>query len=83
VARVVKGVAMAVLISVSVVALWYGIVYLLFGRPLMRVLGLVLLVGGFRAIIWSFDMMWGRPPAFSKEPWNRPWEDDARRPPGA
>jgi hypothetical protein len=79
---ILKGVGMFLLISVSVVVLWYGMVHTLFGRPWMRLAGLAMVVGSFRAIILAFDLMWGRPPAFSKRPWERPW-DDPRRPPGA
>jgi len=74
-----KGVGLFLLISVSVVALWFGMVHMLFGRPWMRLVGLTLVVVSFRAIILAFDLMWGRPPSFSK----RPWEETPRRPPGA
>jgi len=77
-----KGIAMFVLIVGSIILLWFGMVQTLFGRPWMRLVGLAMLVGGFRAMILAFDLMWGRPPAFSKRPWERPWEDENRHPPG-
>ena len=78
---VLKGVAMFVLILGSLIILWFGMVQMLFGKPWMRLGGLAMVVGGFRAIIFAFDLMWGRPPSFSKEPWDRPWEESPRRPP--
>ena len=69
---VAKAVGMAVLIGGGLIVLWYGMVYLLFGRPWMRLAGLAMAVAAFRGIILAFDLMWGRPPAFSKRPWDRP-----------
>ena len=77
-----KGCAMFILIMGSVIVLWFGMAQMLFGRPWMRLGGLAMFVGGFRGVILAFDLMWGRPPAFSKEPWDRPWERETRRPPG-
>jgi hypothetical protein len=77
-----KGIGLTVLMGASTFALWYGAVHLLLGRPWWRLVGLVLVVGGFRGFVLAFDLMWGRPPAFSKRPWERPWEEEARHPPG-
>ncbi len=73
-----KGVAIFILLAGSIIVLWFGMVEMLFGKPWMRLGGLLMVVGGFRGVILTFDLMWGRPPAFSK----RPWERDTRRPPG-
>lgn len=79
---VAKGIGVFVLITASLLGLWFGMVQALFGRPWMRLVGLGMAVGGFRGIILAFDLMWGRPPAFSRRPWERPWEQEPRRPPG-
>jgi len=75
-----------VLLAGGVIALWYGMALTLFGRAWYRLLGVGLFVGSFRGIILAFDLMWGRPPVFSKRPWERPWEQasgpETRRPPG-
>jgi hypothetical protein len=72
---------MVVLLGGGIIGLWFGAVYLFFGRPWFRLVGLALFVASFRGIILAFDLMWGRPPAFSKQPWERPWAE-SRRPPG-
>ena len=78
---VAKGFAVGFLIVLCVVGLWFGAVYVLFGRW-QAALAVVMFIASFRGIIWAFDIMWGRPPVFSKRPWERPWEQESRRPPG-
>ena len=78
---VVKGVAVGTLVVCSVVGLWYGVVYALFGRW-QAAIAIVVFIVAFRGLIWALDLMFGRPPAFSKRPWERPWEEESRRPPG-
>ena len=78
---VLKGIFVTSLLGASIVAFYFGSVYLLFGRPLQRLLGIVLLFAMFRGVVLAFDLMWGRPPGFSKRPWERPWEEE-KRPPG-
>lgn len=73
-----KGAFVCGLIVGSLIALWFGMVHTLFGRPWMRLVGVALAVGGFRGVILAFDLMWGRPPVFSKRPWERPWENQHR-----
>lgn len=80
---VLKGIAMVALLICCTVAMFYGVVYLLLGSIGRKVWGLALLIGGFRGFILAFDLMWGRPPAFSRRPWDRPWEKDAPGPPRA
>ncbi|OFW67708.1 MAG: hypothetical protein A2Z12_01640 [Actinobacteria bacterium RBG_16_68_21] len=78
---VAKGFAVGFLIVLCVVGLWFGAVYVLFGRW-QAALAVFVFIASFRGIIWAFDIMWGRPPVFSKRPWERPWEQESRRPPG-
>ena len=66
-----KGVFITVVLSASVLGLWYGSFYLLLGRPWMRLVGLVMLVAAFRSVIFCFDLMWGRPQVWSKDPLER------------
>jgi hypothetical protein len=76
-----KGIFVTLLLIGSVTGLCFGAINIFFGRWL-AVVALVVFVASFRGIIWAFDLMWGRPPVFSKRPWNRPWEEESRRPPG-
>ncbi|OFW53567.1 MAG: hypothetical protein A2146_00100 [Actinobacteria bacterium RBG_16_67_10] len=75
----VKGTAVGVLIVACVIGIWMGAVFALFGgwRAVWAVVGFV---AAFRGLIWAFDIMWGRPPVWSKRPWERPWEREDRRP---
>lgn len=66
-----KGVFITVVLSASVFGLWYGSFYLLLGRPWMRLVGLILVVVAFRSVIFCFDLMWGRPQVWSKDPLER------------
>ena len=63
-----KGTFLVLLLSFAVFGMWYGSVYLLLGRPSMRLVGLVLVVASFRSFILAFDLMWGRPAVWSKDP---------------
>lgn len=66
-----KGVFITVALSASVWALWYGSFYLLLGRPWMRLVGLGMVAAAFRTVILCFDLMWGRPQVWSKDPMER------------
>lgn len=74
-----KGVVVTLLLLGAVIGLWYGVITMMFTGDWKALLGLLMMIAAFRAAILAFDLMWGRPPAFSKEPWNRPWE---KKPPG-
>ena len=64
----VKGITVFLLMSVGMWALWYGSVYLLLGSPMKRLIGLAMVIAAFRGYIAAFDLMWGRPPQFSRDP---------------
>lgn len=68
---ILKGTFLIVLMSLATVGLWYGSFYLLLGRPWWRLVGLFLVVAAFRSFILAFDMMWGRPAIWSKDPAER------------
>ena len=76
---VVKGMLVTVLMIASILGLWYGVFLVLSGGGWRFGIGLAVFVAAFRGIILGYDIMWGRPPAFSKRPWERPWEHE---PPG-
>lgn len=63
-----KGVFLVVLMSLATFGLWYGSFYLLLGRPWQRIFGLVAVAAAFRSFIFAFDLMWGRPAVWSKDP---------------
>lgn len=69
-----KAVLVATLIVVGVVAMWFGAMWIVFGVRWGKLWGFAQLFGGMRAVIASYDLMWERPPQFSKAPWHRPWE---------
>ena len=71
-----KGIVVFALIMGGFVGMWYGAAWLVFGVKWGKLLGFGLLFGGMRSIIAAYDIMWHRPPAFSKRPWERPWEQD-------
>lgn len=66
-----KGTFLVLLLSLAVIGLWYGSVHLLLGRPWMRLAGFVMVVVSFRSFILAFDLMWGRPQVWSKDPMER------------
>lgn len=76
-----KGVMVTTLLVGAVVGLWYGVVILFFSGSWWSLVGLLLLIGCFRLVILGYDLMWGRPPAFSDRPWERPWESEGPGPP--
>lgn len=76
-----KGVVVTLLLVGSVIGLWYGVVILFFSGSWWSLVGLGLFIGCFRLVIVAFDLMWGRPPVFSKQPWERPWEQQTPGPP--
>jgi hypothetical protein len=63
-----KGTFVTVLISAAMFGLWYGSVFLLLGTPTQRILGVVMVAVSFRSFIFAFDLMWGRPAVWSKDP---------------
>jgi len=74
--KILKGVVVFVLILGGIVAMWFGAMWLIFGVRWGKLWGFAQLFGGMRAVIAAFDLMWARPPQFSKTPWNRPWEQE-------
>ncbi|HLE39015.1 MAG TPA: hypothetical protein VJA44_05110, partial [Acidimicrobiia bacterium] len=76
-----KGIVVTALLVGAVVGFWVGVVQIFFGGGWWSLFGVALFVASFRAVILAFDMMWGRPPVFSKRPWDRPWEQQAPGPP--
>lgn len=73
---ILKGTAVTVILVVCVAAIPMGMVYALAGGGWRMPLGVGMFVVALRGIVFAYDWMWGRPPAFSKRPWERPWEDD-------
>ena len=71
----VKAVGVATILAASVSAIVYGLILMLTGAGWRFPIGLVLFIGGFRGVVLAYDLMWGRPPVFSKRPWERPWEE--------
>ncbi len=71
-----KGFAVLVLLFGGFTAITYGAVFIVFGVKWGKAGGLLLLFAGMRMIIGVFDLLWERPPQFSKRPWERPWEHD-------
>ena len=69
-----KGIVVTALLVGAVVGFWVGVVQVFFGGGWWSLFGAALFVASFRVVILAFDMMWGRPPIFSKRPWERPWE---------
>lgn len=63
-----KALGLMILLPAAVVAVWYSIAYIVIGVPRMKLVGLVVFIAAFRAIILAFDLMWGRPPVWSKDP---------------
>jgi hypothetical protein len=57
-------------------AMCVGAVLLVVGLLWQKAVGLLLLAGGFRAVILFLDVVWERPPQFTKRPWERPWEKE-------
>jgi MFS family permease len=73
---VLKGVFVTALLVGSVLGLWYGVVLVVTGGVWRFVFGVALFIAAFRGVILAYDLMWGRPPVFSKRPWERPWEHE-------
>ena len=71
-----KGVAMFVVLMGSLITLYAGGFFILFGGGWKFPIGIAMFIAGFRGVILGYDLMWGRPPVFSKRPWNRPWETE-------
>lgn len=70
---VLKGIAMAILLVSSIVGIWYSVIVVATAGQWFF-LGILLFIASFRLLILAYDLMWGRPPAFSKRPWERPWD---------
>ena len=73
---VAKGVLLGLLLIGACGAMCLGAVFAVIGVLWEKAVGLALVAGGFRAGILFLDVVWQRPPALSKRPWERPWEDD-------
>jgi hypothetical protein len=73
-----KAVLLGLLLIAAFGAMCLGAIFLVIGTLWEKVGGLALLAGGFRAAILFLDVVWERPPALSKRPWERPWEDEDR-----
>jgi hypothetical protein len=71
VAGTLKALGLMILIPASIVTLWYGLAFIVVGVPRLKLIGLVMFVVAFRAIILAFDLMWGRPAVWSKDPLQR------------
>lgn len=72
----VKLAAVVGLLIATVVTIWYGVVYFVFGIGWSRLGGMALIGCGIFLFIKTLDFSLGRPPQFSNRPWERPWEDD-------
>jgi hypothetical protein len=72
----IKGVLLGSLLLAAFAAMCIGTVLLVVGMLWEKAVGLGLLAGGFRAVILFMDIVWERPPQFSKRPWERPWENE-------
>jgi hypothetical protein len=70
---VLKGIAVTILLVSSIVGLWYSVIVVATAGQWFF-LGILLFIASFRLLILAYDLMWGRPPAFSKRPWERPWD---------
>ncbi|HUG75501.1 MAG TPA: hypothetical protein VMM81_07520 [Acidimicrobiia bacterium] len=64
---------MTVLLVSSIVGVWYSVIVVATAGKWFF-LGILLFIASFRLVILAYDLMWGRPPAFSKRPWERPWD---------
>ncbi len=73
---VAKGILLGLLLIGACGAMCLGAVFVVIGVLWEKAVGLALVAGGFRAGILFLDVVWQRPPALSKRPWERPWEDD-------
>lgn len=73
---VVKGILLALLLAGACGAMCVGAAFVVIGDVWEKLGGLALLAGGFRAAILFLDIVWERPPALSKRPWERPWEHE-------
>lgn len=70
---VLKGIGVTILLLAAVVGVWYSVIVTVTAGKWFF-LGIILFVVCFRLVILAYDLMWGRPPAFSKRPWERPWD---------
>jgi hypothetical protein len=75
----VKGVLLTLLLAAAFGAMCVGAIYVVIGVAWGKLGGIALLAGGFRAAILFLDLVWERPPQFTKRPWERPWEDEEGR----
>jgi hypothetical protein len=60
----------------GIIALWYGTAWVVFGVRWAKLFGVALMLLGGRLVILVLDLTFGRPPAFSERPWERPWEEE-------
>lgn len=73
--RIVGGLMLA---AAAITAITAGVLGMLFGEGLTKVGGAVFLGLGFWGFVLVLDSAFGRPPQFSKRPWERPWEHEDR-----
>lgn len=74
-----KLILVPLLLLAVVVMIPAGAIYLVIGAGWIKLLAIGLIVGGLRAAILAFDLVWGRHPQFSDRPWERPWEREDGR----
>ena len=72
----VKGALLTLLLIGACGAMCVGAIYVVIGVAWGKAGGIALLAGGFRAAILFLDVVWDRPPQFSRRPWERPWEGE-------
>jgi len=73
---VTKGILLGLLLIGAAGAMCAGAIFLVIGTLWEKVAGLAGLIAGFRGAILFLDVVWERPPALSKRPWERPWEQE-------
>ena len=76
---VAKGILLALLLIGACGAMCLGAVFVVIGALWEKAVGLALVAGGFRVGILFLDVVWQRPPALSKRPWERPGEREEGR----
>jgi hypothetical protein len=68
-----KLVVVPALLIAAVLAIAYGAFFIVFGIDWGKLGGAALVAVGFRGVVLVLDLIWERPPQFSRYPWRRPW----------